>query len=343
MRSFRLGFAGIYLFLCVGRLSASSHWQADGAISIGGEGGWDYALVQPEADRLYVAHQSRVVVIDLKSRKEIGSIPGEGVHGTALAPELNRGFVASGKDGTVRIFDLVTLQAVGMVPAAPDADAICYEPVSRRVFSFNGDSQSATVIDAVEGKSLGDLPLGGKPEFARADGHGSLFANLEDKDEVVKIDGASRTITATWPLPAGSSPSSMAIDAADGRLFVGCRNQTLLVLDDASGKIVATLPVGKGIDASVYDPKGRRIFSSCGDGTMTVIRQNSADSYAVAEVLPTAPHAHTMAFDPDTETLYVPSARFGPVPDPTPENPKPRPPVIPGSFQILVFTPAASS
>ena len=259
------------LLLVPASLLAASQWKAGEPIPVGGDGGWDYALVQSEAGRLYASHQDRVVVIDLKSRKEIGSIPADGVHGTALAPGLNRGFVASGKDGRVTIFDLATFRVLGTVAAAPDADAICYEPVSHRVFSFNGDSGTASVIDAVKGTSLGDLPLGGKPEFAQADGRGSVFANLENKDQVVKIDGASRKIVAAWPLPAGSAPCSMAIDPAANRLFVGCRNQTLLVLDAGSGRIVATLPVGKGIDASVYDPKSHRLFSSCGEGTVTVM------------------------------------------------------------------------
>jgi DNA-binding beta-propeller fold protein YncE len=276
-------------------------------------------------------------VLDLAARKEVGSIPGNGIHGMALASELNRGFVSNGGSGTVTVFDLKTLQTLATVPAQPDADAICYEPVSKRVFTFNGDSANSTVIDAVQDKVVATLPLEGKPEFARADGKGSVFANVEDKDQVVKIDASVPQVVARWTLPAGSKPSSMGIDPEHRRLFIGCRNKTLLVLDADSGKVVATLPIGGGVDATVFDPRRHDAFSSCGDGTLTIVHQDGADAYRVSDTVQTAPRARTVAFDSGTNTLYLPSARFGPAPASTPENPRPRPSLIPGSFEVLLF------
>ncbi|HEY0257917.1 MAG TPA: hypothetical protein VGC39_10780, partial [Candidatus Methylacidiphilales bacterium] len=203
--------------------ASAATWTLAGQIPVAGNGGWDYLTFQPTPPLLYVTHQDHVAVLDLKSQKEIGSIPGDGIHGVALVPDLNRGFVTNGKSGTVTVFDLKTFQVIGTVPAQPDADAICYEPVSRRVLTLNGDSASSTVIDPAQDKAITNLPLGGKPEFARPDGKGAVYANLVDKDQVVKIDAVAIKVAARWPLPAGSKPTSMAIDQDGRRLFIGCR------------------------------------------------------------------------------------------------------------------------
>jgi DNA-binding beta-propeller fold protein YncE len=194
------------------------------------------------------------------------------------------------------------------------------------------------VIDAVGEKVIGEISLGGKPEFAQADGKGFVFDDLEDKSQVVKIDAASLTVIARWPLPAESGPSGLAVDSVKDRLFIGCGNKTMAVMDDISGKILATLPIGQGVDACSYDPVHDRAFASCGDGTMTVVQQSDyADTYAVSATVQTEPKARTMAFDPTTGIVYLPDAKFGPAPAPTAEHPKPRPSILPGSLEILVI------
>jgi DNA-binding beta-propeller fold protein YncE len=312
-------------------------WSVSDRIPVGGDEYWDYATLQAEQNRLYVARQNRMVVIDLSSRTEIGSIPGQKIHGVALVPELNRGFVSDGEAGNVIVFDLKTLDVTGTIQAKPDADSICYEPVTRRIFTFNGDSRNATVIDAASAKSVGTLSLDGQPEFAQPNGRGAIFVNIEDKDEVLKIDAAGTKIIERWPLPAGSSPCGMGIDLQHNRLFIGCRNRTLLVVDSLSGKNVTTLPIGKWVDATVYDPVRQRVFASCGDGTLTVIRQDSADSYTVGEVIHTELGSRSMAFDSASNTIYVPSAKLNPI---SPLDPHPHPHPIPGTFRILVLTQA---
>ena len=319
------------------RAVASPGWTVSDRIPVSGDGNWDYATLQAEQHRLYVAHQDRMAVIDLSSRTEIRSIPGHEIHGVALAPELNRGFVSDGEAGNVILFDLKTLEVNRTIQAQPDADAICYEPVTRRIFTFNGDSHNATIIDAVRAQIVGTLSLDGQPEFAQTDGRGAIFVNIEDKDEVLKIDAAGAKVSERWPLPARSNPSSMGIDLQHNRLFVGCRNQTLLVVDSLSGETVATLPIGKWVDATVYDPVRRRVFACCGDGTLTVVRQDSADSYTIDEVVQTELGVRTMAFDSATNIIYAPSAKLSPI---SPQDPHPHPRPIPGTFHILVLTEA---
>ena len=336
MRIFREVSAIVMLSTTAGlRAGASPGWMVSDRIPVGGDGNWDYASLQAEQHRLYVAHQDRMVVIDLSSRTEICSIPGQEIHGVALVPELNRGFVSDGDAGSVILFDLKTLEVNRTIQAQPDADAICYEPVTRRIFTFNGDSRNTTIIDAVRAQIVGTLSLDGQPEFAQTNGRGAIFVNIEDKDEVLKIDAAEAKVVERWPLPARSSPSSMGIDLEHNRLFIGCRNQTLLVVDSLSGETVATLPIGKWVDATVYDPVRRRVFACCWDGTLTVVRQDSADSYTIDEVVQTELGVRTMAFDSATNTIYAPSAKLSPI---SPQDPHPHPQPIPGTFHILVLT-----
>jgi YVTN family beta-propeller protein len=321
--------------------SALENWSVVSRIHVGGDGGWDYLTVQPETHQLFVSHAKRVVVIDLKTEKIIGSVPAAGVHGIALAPDLNLGFISNGTDGTVTAFDLGTFKVETKVTVGMNPDAICYESMTKKVFAFNGKSGTVSVIDGVQRRVAGEIPLGGKPEFAQADGQGFVYDALEDKSEVIKIDAAKQAIVARWSLPATSNPSGMAIDSVNRRIFVGCGNKTLAVLDCDSGKIIASLPIGAGVDACCYDPVGHRVFASCGDGTMTVIRQNSPDVYEVSQVVPTELRARTMAFDAFTDTAYLPDAKFGPLPSATPDHPKPRPPILPDTLEILVMSPKA--
>jgi DNA-binding beta-propeller fold protein YncE len=318
---------------------ASPTWMVIDRIPVKGDEFWDHATLQPEQHRLFVAHHDRLVVIDLLTRAEVGSIPGQDVSKAILVPDLNRGFVTDGDAGNVIVFDLKTLERKGTIKADPDADAICYEPVTRRIFTFNGDSHSSTVIDPEHTAVIGTVPLDGSPESAEADGHGAIFVNIGDKNEVQKIDAAQSKVVQRWPLAPQTKPTTIALDEPHARVFIGCRNQTLLVLDGTSGKELASLKIGKWVDDTVYDPVRRRILACCGDGTLTVIRQDSPDSYKVEEVVPTEVGVHTIAFDSATNTIYAPAAKLKPI---APQDPHPHPEPIPGTFHILVLTAATN-
>jgi DNA-binding beta-propeller fold protein YncE len=307
-------------------------------IEVGGEGGWDYLTVDSAAHRLYVSHATRVVVIDLDKGSIVGEIPDtKGVHGIAIAPELGRGFTSNGMLATATIFDLKTLKVLGQVKTGMNPDAIIYDPASRRVFAFNGRSADATAIDAATGTVAGTIALGGKPEFAAADGKGMVYVNIEDKSEVVAIDSKNLTAKAHWPLAPGEEPSGMAMDRKTRRLFIGCGNKKMIVMNADNGHVVADLPIGDGVDATAFDPDTKMAFSSNGEGTLTVVHEDSADKYSVVENAATQRGARTMALDPKTHTVYVATAQFGPPPAATPERPHPRPSTVPGSFVILAF------
>lgn len=322
--------------------AGASGYHLEATWKIGGEGGWDYLTFDPEAHRLYVTRTDRVEVIDGDKGTLVGGVPGlDGGHGTALAPEFHRGFATSGRSGTVVVFDLQTLQPVGApVPVGKKPDAIIYDPASKHVFAFNGESESATVIDAATAKVVATIPLGGGPEFAAADGKGGLFVNLEDKNETLLIDAQKNTVTQRWPLAPGEGPSGLAIDPAKQWLFAGCHNEQMAVLDAASGKLLAQPPIGKGVDACAFDPGTGFAFASCGDGTLTVVQENAdkAGEFRVVETVKTQRGARTMALDPKTHAVYLAAADFEAAPAPAAgEKPK-RPKMLPGSFAILKFT-----
>jgi DNA-binding beta-propeller fold protein YncE len=317
---------------------AFADWNITKEIPIGGDGGWDYLAMEPSGHRLFVTHMNQVVVLDLRTNKVVGSIASAKAHGVAFAPELNRGFISNGASNSVAIFNLRSLKIIQTVQVGQGPDAICYEPVTKRVLAFNGHVRSVSFIDAATGKVLGETPLPGDPEFAQADGAGFVFDNIEDKGLVLKIDAAKMTVVATWLLPTGSAPSAMAIDRADHRLFSGCAGRKLYVLNSDSGEILATLSIGGGVDAAAYDPVGKRVFASCGDGTLSVIKQESANTFSVEEQAPTQKGARTVAFDSATQTAYLPIATFGVTPPATADNPHPRPAIMPGSLKLLVVT-----
>jgi hypothetical protein len=310
-------------------------------IPLGGEGGWDYLAFDSAARRLYVTRATRVVVLDPDSGKVVGEIPNlSGVHGVALATDLGRGFISNGRSDKVTVFDLQSLKVLSELKSTGQGpDAILYDPPSHRVFAFNGKSGSATVFDAASGQVAGTIPLGGKPEFAASDGKGSVFVNIEDKNELVAIDAAKLAVARRWPLAGCEEPSGMAIDAAHQRLIVGCGNQTSLIVDSASGRVVAKLPIGKGVDANGFDPGTGLGFASCGDGTLTILREETPDRWTVAAKVATRQGARTMAVDEKTHDVYLATAEFGPRPAPTAAEPHPRPPIVPGSFVILVVGP----
>jgi DNA-binding beta-propeller fold protein YncE len=281
-------------------------------IAIPGQGGWDYLTVDEGARRLYVSHGTQVEVLDLDSKSVVATIPNTpGVHGVAIAPELGRGFTTNGQASTVTIFDLKTLKKIGDAPTGKKPDAIIYDPATSQVFAFNGDSDSATVISAADGKVAGTIALGGGPEFAAADGKGYVYNNLEDKSEVLKIDARKRTVEQRWPVAPCEAPSSMAMDRANHRLFIGCRSKIMAVIDSDSGKVVATLPIGDHVDATAFDEDSRLIFFSNGEGTISVIHQDSPDKYSAVETVKTAPRAKTMALDPKTHQLFLSTAEAG--------------------------------
>jgi DNA-binding beta-propeller fold protein YncE len=262
------------------------------------------------------------------------------VHGIALAPDLGRGFTSNGRANTVTIFDPKTLATLGTVKVpAENPDAILYDPISHRVFTFNGRTANVTALEGATGAVAGTFAVGGKPEFAVTDLAGRGYVNIEDKNEVVAFDTRSLKVEAHWPLPGCDSPTGLAIDVKNKRLFSGCSNRVLVVLSTGDGRSVAKLPIGKGTDAVAFDPDSNLVFSSNGDGTLTVIHEDSPDAYRVVQNLATKEGARTMALDPKTHAIFLATARFGPRPAATAENPRSSRPTVPGSFEILVAAP----
>ncbi len=304
---------------------------------VGGDGGWDYLTTDGAARRLYISRATHVMVLDLDSGKSVGDIADTpGVHGIALAPELGRGFTSNGREGTVSIFDLKTLATVSKVKVGDNPDAILYEPFSGRVFTFNGRSQDSTAIDAATGTVLATIKLDGKPEFAASDGMGKIFVNIEDKSELAAIDANRLFVKEKWPLAPCESPSGLAMDRKNRRLFVGCENKMMAVVNADTGKVLATPAIGDGVDATTFDNKTGLAFASCGEGVLTVVREESADKFSVAENVPTQLGARTLALDSKTHNVYVVTAKFGPPPAATADNPQPRRTVLPDSFVVLV-------
>jgi DNA-binding beta-propeller fold protein YncE len=281
-------------------------------IPIPGQGGFDYLIVDEAARRLYVSHGTQVEVLDVDSSEIVGKIPNTlGVHGIAIAPELERGFVSDGQASTVTIFDLKTLKTIAEVPTGKKPDAIIYDPATLQVFAFNGGSNSTTVISAADGKVAGTLDLGGGPEFAVADGNGYVFNNLEDQSKLVKINSRKLTVDEHWTLAPCEAPSSMAMDRPNRRIFIGCRSKVMAVVDADSGKVISTVPIGDHVDASAFDSDSRLIFNSNGEGTITVVHQDSPDKYSVVQTVKTLPRAKTMAFDSKTHRLFLSTVKNG--------------------------------
>ena len=309
--------------------------------TLGGEGGWDYLTMDSDAGRLYITRGTHVMVIDAGQLKVVGDIPNlGGIHGVALAKSLGKGFISNGRDGNVVIFDLQSFKELGRVKAGTNPDAIIYEPTSKRVFAFNGRSHDATAIDAAAGTVAGTIDLGGKPEFAAVDGKGGLFVNVEDKNELASIDPKNLTVLNHWPLAPCESPSGLAIDARHRRLFAGCGNKLMAVVNADTGKVVTTLPIGEGVDATGFDPGTQLAFSSNGggDGSLTVVHEDSPDKYSMVQNLTTQRGARTMTLDTKTHTVYTVTADFNPPPAPTAEQPRPRPTMVPNSFTLLVIS-----
>ena len=307
---------------------------------LGGEGGWDYLTVDASARHFYISRGTHVIVLDADSGKNVGDIPDTpGVHGIALAPELGKGFVSNGREGTVTVFDIKTLVPIGSkIKVGENPDAILYEPATKRVFTFNGRSQDSTAIDAVSGKVLGTIKLDGKPEFAASDAKGEVFVNIEDKSELTVIDPNKLEVKVKWPLAPCTEPSGLALDRKNRRLFVGCDNKMMAVVDADSGKVLATPAIGEGVDATAYDDETGLAFASCGEGVLTVVREDSPQKFSVVENVKTEPGARTMALDTKTHNLFTVTAKFGPPPAATADNPHPRRTILPDTFEVLVLS-----
>lgn len=305
---------------------------------LGGDGGWDYLTLDANARRLYISRATHVMVVDADSGKVVGDIADTpGVHGIALATALGRGFVSNGRENTVSIFDLKTLATSSKVKVGENPDAILFDPATKRVFTFNGRSGDSSVIDAEKGTILGTIKLDGKPEFAASDGKGKIFVNIEDKSEIQAIDANKMEVKATWPLAPCTEPSGLAMDRKNHRLFAGCDNKMMAVVNADTGKVLTTLPIGEGVDANGFDEESGLAFASCGEGVLTVVHEDSPEKFSVAENVPTQPGARTMALDSKTHNVFLVTAKFGPAPAATADNPHPRRSIAPDSFVVLVI------
>jgi hypothetical protein len=318
--------------------AAAPGYKVVNTYKIGGDGGWDYLTADASARRLYISRATHVIVLDLDSGKTVGDIADTpGVHGIALAPELGRGFTSNGREGTVSIFDLKTLATSSKLKVGDNPDAILYDSATKRVFTFNGKSQDSTAIDATNGTVLGTIKLDGKPEFSASDGKGEIFVNIEDKSELTAIDGNKLEVKTKWPLAPCEEPTGLSIDRKNRRLFVGCNNKMMAVVNADTGQVLATPAIGEGVDATNFDDETGLAFASCGEGVLTVVREESRDKFSVAESVPTQQGARTMALDSKTHDVYVVSAKFGPTPAATADNPHPRRAILPDSFVVLVL------
>ncbi|MGO8796071.1 MAG: YncE family protein [Candidatus Sulfotelmatobacter sp.] len=334
------GFVGSAIVLAVAAAFAAGApgYKVTQTYKVGGDGGWDYLTADAAARRLYISRGTHVMVLDLDSGKTVGDIADTpGVHGIALAQELGRGFTSNGREGTVSIFDLKTLATSSKVKVGENPDAILYDPGSKRVFTFNGRSHDSTAIDATNGKVLGTIKLDGKPEFAASDGRGGVFVNIEDKSELTAIDANQLSVKTSWPLAPCESPSGLSMDRKNRRLFVGCDNKMMAVVNADTGKVLATPAIGDGVDATTFDDETGLAFASCGgDGVLTVVQEESPDKFNVVQTVPTQKGARTLALDSKTHNVYVVTAQFGPAPAPTADMPHPRRSILPDSFVVLV-------
>lgn len=327
-----LAVAGFLVSLGAAAARAADYHQIK-KVALGGEGFWDYLGFDPGARRLYISHSTHVMVLDADSYQVVGDIlDTQGVHGIAIAEKFGRGFTSDGRANQVTIFDLKTLKTIGTVKTGEGPDGIIYDPASERVFTFNGHAGTSTAIDAATGNVAGTIELGGDPEFAAADGRGHVYNNLENKSEVLEIDSHSLKILNRWPLAPCESPSGMAIDARHHRLFIGCHNKMMAIMDADTGKVIATPPIGQGVDANRFDPATDLAFSSNGDGTLTVVHESSPRKFAVVQNVETERGARTMELDPKTHRVFLVTAKFGP-----PPAGQRWPSIVPGSFTLLVY------
>jgi len=321
--------------------SSKSEYAVLNKIHLPGEGGWDYLSVDEASSRLFVSHGTVVQVLDLKTGQLAGTInETPGVHGIAIAQDLNKAFISVGRNASVKVVDLKTLALITDVKVTGEnPDAIMYDQYSKKVFVFNGRTSNATVIDATTNAVVGTIALEGKPEFPVSDGNGNIFVNIEDKSLISVIDAKSLKVLKSWPIAPGEEASGLALDNETHRLFAVCGNKLMVVVDAIDGHVVANLPIGDGCDGVKFDPGMKRAVSSNGEGTMTIVQEVDKDNFKVLENINTARGARTLAIDTKTHHIYTPSAEFNPAPAATADNPRPRPSAKPGSFFVMDIAP----
>jgi YVTN family beta-propeller protein len=330
---------------CEATVVAQESYKFLNEIPIGGEGGWDILTIDSAASRLYLSHATKVVVVDLNKNAAVGEIADTpGVHAFMPVPELQRGFSSNGKENKSSVVELKTLSTISKIDTGEGPDAMAYDSKRGEVYVFNHKGNSATVIDAKQAKVVATIPLGGGPEFAVADSAaGRVYCNIEDKSEVAVIDAAKHEVIARWPVAPGTEPSGIAVDATHHRLFATCHNKMMAMLDTETGKVIATVPIGAGVDGCAFDEATRLAFASCGEGTTTIAKEETPDKLTVLQTLKTERGARTMAIDPKTHRIYLPSAQFQPAASPSPGASPGRPTIVANTLKLLVYGPAESA
>ena len=341
MRSIRRFVFGCLVVLVCSTALGNELYQSAGEIPIGGEGGWDILTIDPTANRLYLSHATKVVVVDLGKNSVIGEITDTpGVHAFVAVPALQRGFSSNGKEAKASVVDLRTLKTISKIDTGQSPDAIVYEPNHREVYVFNHAGNSCTVIDVQTATVSTTIQLSGKPEFATVDeAAGRIYCNIEDRSEVAVIDTLKHEVIARWAIAPGEELSGIALDASHHRLFAGCHNKMMVMLDTNTGKVIANVPIGAGVDGCAFDDSTDLAFASCGDGTTTIAKEDAPNKLAVAQVLKTQRGARTMALDPTTHQIYLPTAQFVPAPSPSLGASPARPRIVPNTLKVLVYAP----
>ena len=344
MRSISRCIVGCYLGLICATALGEDAYHFVTQIPIGGEGGWDILTIDSPVSRLYLSHATKVVVVDLNTNTVTGEIADTpGVHAFVAVPEVQRGFSSNGKESKSSVVDLTTLKTTSKINTGSNPDAVVYEPRHGEVYIFNHTGNSATVINSKTATVSATIPLGGTPEFAAVDqAAGRVYCNIEDKSDVAVIDADKHEVVARWSLSPGEEPTGIALDAAHHRLFAACHNKILVMLDTNTGKVIATVPIGAGVDGCAFDDVTQLAFTSCGDGTTTIAKEETPQKLTVVETLKTEPGARTMALDPKTHRIYLPTAQFQPPPSPSPGASPGRASVVPNTLKLLVYGPAES-
>ncbi len=319
----------------------TSLYRIANKFNVEGEGGWDFINIDESTGRLFVSHSTVVDVVDSKDGKLIDTIPDtKGVHGIALANELNKGFISNGKDSSVTVFDLETLSFITKVNVTGiNPDAILYDPYSQNVFVFNARSNNATVIDAKSNEVTGTIQFQGNPEVAVTDGKGNVFVNIEDKSLICRINATTLDIEQSWSIAPGEEPTGLAIDTENHRLFSVCHNKLMIIVNSDDGSIVTALPIGERVDGAAFDTGLKRVYSSNGEGSLTVVQEEDANTFTVLENVDTQKGARTLTVDNTTHHIYLPAAEYGPPPEPSEDNPHPRAAILPNTFVILDVEP----
>jgi YVTN family beta-propeller protein len=318
----------------------TSHYRISNRFQVEGDGSWDYLVIDDSTKLLYISHQTMVHVLDVTTGKMIATIPDtQGVHGIAVARNLNKGFISNGRDTSVTVFDLQNHKTIGKIKVTGiNPDAILFDPFTQRIFTFNGRSSNATVIDAKTDQVIGTITLEGKPEFAVSDGNGKVYVNIEDKSKICLINAATMQVEQSWPIAPGEEPSGLALDNKTHRLFSVC-DKLMVIVDAFTGKVITTLPIGERVDGVAFDPVLKRAYSSNGDGTMSVVQEENENTFKILENVETQKGARTITLDKSTHKIYLSAAEYGETPEATAENPHPRPAIKPGTFVILELEP----